>query len=101
MARLKHLILASLAWVALPSPLPADDSQPVQALLLRAVITTCKLDESVSFYRDILGQRVIQERDFTADVAAPYVAVSFEPVSTDGRFSRPASRSASRSRNSI
>lgn len=76
MARLKHTILALLAWTALPASLPAEDSQPVQALLLRAVITTCKLDESVAFYRDILGQRVIQERDFTAEVAAPYVAVS-------------------------
>ncbi len=52
------------------------DEPPVQSLLLRAVITTCKLDESIAFYRDILAQRVIQERDFTPDVINRYTAVS-------------------------
>ena len=75
MADTKRIILTALACALIPVPLLADDT-PVQALLLRAVITTCKLEESIAFYRDILGQRVIQERDFTPEVAAPYVAVS-------------------------
>ena len=54
----------------------AAEEPAVQSLLLRAVITTCKLDESIAFYRDILGQRVIQERDFTPDVIRRYTAVS-------------------------
>lgn len=54
----------------------AADDPTVQSLLLRAVITTCKLEESIAFYRDILGQRVIQERDFTPDVINRYTAVS-------------------------
>ena len=69
------LIVLLMGALAIESP-RAEESRPVQSLLLRAVITTCKLDESVAFYQDILGQRVIQERDFTAEVAAPYVAVS-------------------------
>lgn len=71
-----HLACAAVAALSLTTSATADSGKPVQSLLLRAVITTCKLEESVAFYRDILGQRVIQERDFTADVAAPYVAVS-------------------------
>ncbi|MDX2223332.1 MAG: VOC family protein [Rhodospirillaceae bacterium] len=70
---LRYLI-ASLLMSAPASA--ADDNPNVQALLLRAVTVTCKLDESIAFYRDILGQKVIQERDFTADVAKPYVDVS-------------------------
>ncbi len=54
----------------------AADEPPVQSLLLRAVITTCKLEESIAFYRDILGQKVIQERDFTPDLINRYTAVS-------------------------
>ena len=65
----------ALLSVLIGSAHSADDP-PVQSLLLRAVITTCKLDESIAFYRDILGQRVIQERDFTPDVIKRYTAVS-------------------------
>ncbi|MDX2144941.1 MAG: VOC family protein [Rhodospirillaceae bacterium] len=67
---MKHALTAAL--LALASPVLAEDP-PVQALLLRSVTVTCKLDESIAFYRDILNQKVIQERDFTADVIKPYV----------------------------
>lgn len=70
------LRLGFLIMLLVAGPARAADDSPVQALLLRAVLTTCKLDESVAFYRDILGQRVIQERDFTADVIDRYVDVS-------------------------
>jgi len=63
-------------YVAMPGAALAQSDAPVQSLLLRAVITTCKLDESIAFYRDILGQKVIQERDFTPDVIGRYTAVS-------------------------
>ncbi|MBL8628482.1 MAG: hypothetical protein JNM81_02565 [Rhodospirillaceae bacterium] len=42
----------------------ADDAAariPVQSLLLRAVTVTCKLDESIAFYRDVLNQRVLED----------------------------------------
>jgi catechol 2,3-dioxygenase-like lactoylglutathione lyase family enzyme len=32
---------------------------PVQSVLLRAVTVTCKLEESIAFYRDIMGQEVM------------------------------------------
>lgn len=61
------------AFVATILPAAVAEEAPVQALLLRSVTVTCKLDESIAFYRDILNQKVIQERDFTADVIKPYV----------------------------
>jgi catechol 2,3-dioxygenase-like lactoylglutathione lyase family enzyme len=64
--------LASLVSLVLTTTSAAEEP-PVQALLLRSVTVTCKLEESIAFYRDILNQKVIQERDFTADVIKPYV----------------------------
>jgi|GEM_PF-766198 len=64
-------VLAALA--VMTAAAAQAQEQPVQALLLRSVTVTCKLDESIAFYRDILGQKVIQERDFTADVIKKYV----------------------------
>lgn len=69
-------LLGMLALMASVGSAQAQSEAPVQSLLLRAVITTCKLEESIAFYRDILGQKVIQERDFTADVIDRYVDVS-------------------------
>lgn len=81
---LQLLIGCALAWlVATPSrselPASAPDQAPgidVQAILLRATIVTCKLEESLAFYRDVLGQRVIQQRDFSAEVGGAFVDVS-------------------------
>jgi catechol 2,3-dioxygenase-like lactoylglutathione lyase family enzyme len=74
----KKAILGVWTSIALcvPGLALGQTDAPVQSLLLRAVITTCKLGESIAFYRDILGQKVIQERDFTSDVIDRYTAVS-------------------------
>ena len=53
--------LLSVLWMlAAPAAVQAA-SPPVQSLLLRSVTVTCKLDESIAFYRDILGQEVIED----------------------------------------
>ena len=38
---------------------PVAQETPVQSLVLRAVTVTCKLEESITFYRDIMGQEVM------------------------------------------
>jgi catechol 2,3-dioxygenase-like lactoylglutathione lyase family enzyme len=50
----------------------------VQSLLLRSVTVTCKLDESIAFYRDILGQQVIEDARQDPVRAAKYLDVTPE-----------------------
>jgi predicted enzyme related to lactoylglutathione lyase len=72
---MKALLLAAAVALAAP-PARAQEASHVQAILLRSVTVTCKLEESIAFYREILAQKVIQERDFTGDVIKAYVDVS-------------------------
>lgn len=51
-------------------------AEDVQSLLLRSVTVTCKLEESVAFYRDILGQEVITDQAVDAKAAGRYLDVS-------------------------
>lgn len=62
---------------AVPAPARAAETSPpaVQALLLRATIVTCRLDESLRFYTEILGQRVIQQRDFSAEIGQTFMDI--------------------------
>jgi catechol 2,3-dioxygenase-like lactoylglutathione lyase family enzyme len=53
----------------------ADD---VQSLLLRSVTVTCKLEESIAFYRDILGQSVLEDQPQSAESAARYLDITPE-----------------------
>lgn len=46
---------------ALIGAAPAAAEDLVQGLLLRAVTVTCKLDATIAFYHDILGQKVVEE----------------------------------------
>ena len=53
-------ILALAAIVVISSGAQAQESK-VQSMLLRSVTVTCKLEESIAFYRDILGQEVMED----------------------------------------
>jgi catechol 2,3-dioxygenase-like lactoylglutathione lyase family enzyme len=54
------------------------EENPVQSLLLRSVTVTCKLEESIAFYRDILGQEVIEDVKQDAVRAASFLDVTPE-----------------------
>lgn len=66
-----------IALLALTVAARAEDD-PVQSLLLRSVTVTCKLEESIAFYRDILGQEVIEDVKQDAVRAAEYLDVTPE-----------------------
>ena len=50
----------AIAFAALLAA-PAGAAEPVQSLLQRGVTVTCRLDETIAFYRDILNQQVLEE----------------------------------------
>ncbi|MBL8629630.1 MAG: VOC family protein [Rhodospirillaceae bacterium] len=54
----------------------AVQAQDVQSVLLRSVTVTCKLEESIAFYRDILGQQVIEDQPQSAESAARFLNIS-------------------------
>lgn len=54
----------------------ADHEDRVQSLMLRGVIVTHDLDASLHFYRDILGQEVVEERQLDAQRSQTYLDVS-------------------------
>jgi len=64
-----------LAVAAAVLPVQAQDAK-VQSLLLRSVTVTCKLEDSIAFYRDILGQEVIEDATQGAEGAMRYLDVS-------------------------
>ena len=66
--------LAVLAFVAVAPCAQAEDAK-VQSMLLRSVTVTCKLEESIAFYRDILGQEVMEDATQNGDKAAVYLDV--------------------------
>lgn len=53
------LALLSVGLCLASSRSASAQDVPIQTLLLRSVTVTCKLEESVAFYRDILGQEVM------------------------------------------
>jgi catechol 2,3-dioxygenase-like lactoylglutathione lyase family enzyme len=54
----------------------SSTGEDIQAILLRATIVTCRLEESLQFYTEVLGQRVIQQRDFSAEIGQTFIEVS-------------------------
>ena len=52
----------------------ADDSNH-QSLLLRAVTVTCKIEESIAFYRDVMGQSIIEDVTFSGPGVQKYIDV--------------------------
>ncbi len=47
----------------------------LQSLLLRAVAVTCKVEESIAFYRDVMGQDIIEDVTFTGSGIQRYIDV--------------------------
>ncbi len=66
------LILGSISVAA------AEDSARVQSLMLRGVIVTHNAQASLEFYRDVLGQEVVEEHELDAERSQAYLAVSPE-----------------------
>jgi catechol 2,3-dioxygenase-like lactoylglutathione lyase family enzyme len=72
----RRLIAIFLFPLTLSSGAVAEDEALVQSLLLRSVIVTHDLDASVQFYRDILGQEIIEERTLNAKRSQSFLDVS-------------------------
>lgn len=65
------LSLASGAPVA-----HATSEKPTQSILLRAVSVTYDLERSLLFYRDILGQEIVEDSPLDAERSATWLNVS-------------------------
>ena len=67
-------IFLALAIIGLPAQ--AQHDPDVQSLLLRSVIVTHDLEASVQFFRDILGQDIIEERALDAKRSQSWLDIS-------------------------
>jgi catechol 2,3-dioxygenase-like lactoylglutathione lyase family enzyme len=54
----------------------------VQSVMLRSVIVTHKLHDSIYFYRDILGQKIIERRVLDTTRSQTFIATSSDAVIT-------------------
>lgn len=57
---IRKLLIAGATALVVAAPAQAQETK-VQSMLLRSVTVTCKLEESIAFYRDILGQEVMED----------------------------------------
>jgi catechol 2,3-dioxygenase-like lactoylglutathione lyase family enzyme len=57
---IRTLLLAGATALAMSTGASAQEAK-LQSMLLRSVTVTCKLEESIAFYRDILGQEVMED----------------------------------------
>jgi predicted enzyme related to lactoylglutathione lyase len=76
-AALKAIMAASIA-TSFSLPSWADDHEEAlnhQSLLLRAVTVTCKIEESITFYRDVMGQEIIEDVTFSGPGVQKYIDV--------------------------
>jgi catechol 2,3-dioxygenase-like lactoylglutathione lyase family enzyme len=71
---MQHIILLALTMLAGGAAAAAEEDK-VQSILLRSVTITCRLEESIAFYRDVLGQEVIEDVTQNADRAQLYLDV--------------------------
>ncbi|MSO97745.1 MAG: hypothetical protein EXR11_05940 [Rhodospirillaceae bacterium] len=71
---MKTKLLAMVAVLALCGGAQAQEAK-VQSVLLRSVTVTCKLEESIAFYRDILGQEVMEDNVQSPDGAMRFLDV--------------------------
>jgi catechol 2,3-dioxygenase-like lactoylglutathione lyase family enzyme len=72
-ALLGVLLLQGALFAAEPASAP---EKPTQSLLLRAVSVTDDLERSLLFYRDILGQEVVEDVPLDAARSASWLQVS-------------------------
>ena len=63
--------IAALGFTSSPS---AEDINH-QSLLLRSVAVTCKIEESITFYRDVMGQDIIEDQTFSGSGVQKYIDV--------------------------
>ncbi len=71
-----NLIATSLAFgMACTGTLKAEDINH-QSLLLRSVAVTCKVEESITFYRDVMGQQIIEDVTFEGSGIQKYIDVA-------------------------
>ena len=66
--------LASLLAVITSTTVVAEDHNH-QSLLLRAVTVTCKIEDSITFYRDVMGQTIIEDVTFEGSGIQRYIDV--------------------------
>jgi len=59
-----------------PPAASAAPEKPTQSILLRAVSVTYDIDRSLLFYRDILGQEVVEDAQLNPERAATWLDVS-------------------------
>jgi hypothetical protein len=72
---MKTIVALGVAALVAASSVQAQESK-VQSMLLRSVTVTCKLEESIAFYRDILDQEVFEDVKQGAEGANRYLDVS-------------------------
>lgn len=71
-------LMAGFIATALASPSLAEDHEETlnhQSLLLRGVTVTCKIEESITFYRDVMGQKIIEDVTFSGSGIQKYIDV--------------------------
>ncbi len=71
---LAYFTLAMATGTFALTPLSAEEIDH-QSLLLRAVTVTCKVEESVAFYRDVMGQSIIEDVTFEGSGIQKYIDV--------------------------
>ncbi len=69
---LRAVLIPAVAALALSTSVQAQEAK-VQSMLLRSVTVTCKLEESIAFYRDILGQEVMEDGIQSPDGAMKFL----------------------------
>ena len=72
-----RILLWALLGLGLTSPVSADEDG-VKSVLLRAVTVTYELEASLAFWRDILGQEVVEWEKLDAKRAQSWLNVSEE-----------------------
>lgn len=73
---MKSILSAALAVLVAAAALPAAaEDHDHQSLLLRAVAVTCKIEESIAFYRDVMGQSIIEDATFSGPGVQKYIDV--------------------------
>ncbi|MDX2144939.1 MAG: VOC family protein [Rhodospirillaceae bacterium] len=76
---IRKLLFGTVAGLLLGGIAHAQEAK-VQSILLRSVTVTCKLEESIAFYRDILGQEVMED-----SIQSPEGAVKYLDINPDSK----------------
>lgn len=89
--------LALGAALVLSGPSLAAQEPAVQAQMVRTMIVTCKIEETVRFYRDVLGMRVMRDDGGAPVQVAPMImAIPQDAIMRmaifDGKGEYPAGR---------